>query len=133
MRWGSAKGTKSAACLLKAKVNPSQRTADKAHEAWIIARSSGLIVSAHCTCMAGFVMLIAPECMHGCRSLFSLGEGCSHFAALMFKVECGVRLGYTSSTSQVCKWNSTFTLKVSVIFTPYIGKKHCFVVRLNQR
>ena len=40
-------------CLLKAKVNPSQRTADQAHEAWIIARSSGLVVSAHCTCMAG--------------------------------------------------------------------------------
>ena len=64
--------------------------------------------------------------------LFSLGEGCSHVAALMFKVECGVRLGYTSSTSQVCKWYSTFTSKVSVMFTPYISKKHCFVVRLNQ-
>ena len=42
-------------CLLKAKVNPSQCTADQAHEAWIIALSSGLIVSAHCTCMAGLV------------------------------------------------------------------------------
>ena len=40
-------------CLLKAKVNPSQRTADQAHEAWIIVRLSGLVVSAHCTCMAG--------------------------------------------------------------------------------
>ena len=31
-------------CLLKAKVNLSQRSADQAHEAWIIAWSSGLIV-----------------------------------------------------------------------------------------
>ena len=35
-------------CLLKDKVNLSQLTADQAHEA----RSSGLVVSAHCTCMA---------------------------------------------------------------------------------
>lgn len=39
--------------LLKAKVNPSQRTPENAHEAWIIARKDGLIVCAHCTCMAG--------------------------------------------------------------------------------
>ena len=35
--------------VLKAKVNPSQ----KAHEAWIISRKDGTIVSAHCTCKAG--------------------------------------------------------------------------------
>ena len=46
--------------------------------------------------------------------LFSLGEGCSHVAALIFKVGCVVRLGYTS---QVCVGNSTFTSKVSVMFT----------------
>ena len=45
--------------------------------------------------------------------LYRLGEGCSHIAAVMFKVECAVRLGYTSSTSQVCKWNETFCNKVS--------------------
>ena len=28
--------------------------------------------------------------------LFRLGKGCSHVAAFMFKVECGVKLGYTS-------------------------------------
>jgi len=39
--------------ILKAKVNPSQRSPDNAHEAWIIARIDGQIVSAHCTCMAG--------------------------------------------------------------------------------
>lgn len=39
--------------LLKAKVNPSQRSPDDANEAWIIAKRDGEIVSAHCTCMAG--------------------------------------------------------------------------------
>ena len=44
---------------------------------------------------------------------FRLGEGCSHVAAIMFKVECAVRQGYTSTTSQLCKWNETFCHKVS--------------------
>ena len=39
--------------LLKAKVNPSQRSPDDVREAWIIAKPDGSIVSAHCTCMAG--------------------------------------------------------------------------------
>ena len=43
-----------------------------------------------------------------------LGEGCSHVAAIMFKVEAGVRLGYTSCTSQQCSWNETHTDKVNL-------------------
>ena len=39
--------------LLKAKVNPSQRSPDEAREAWIIALLDGRIICAHCTCMAG--------------------------------------------------------------------------------
>lgn len=39
--------------IIKAKVNPSQRSPDLAHEAWIIAKKEGTIVSAHCTCKAG--------------------------------------------------------------------------------
>ena len=39
--------------LVKAKVNPSQRSPDEAHEAWVIAKLDGSIVSAHCTCKAG--------------------------------------------------------------------------------
>ena len=38
--------------VLKARVNPSQRSPDDARE---IATSVGDIVSTHCTCMAGFV------------------------------------------------------------------------------
>ena len=41
-----------------------------------------------------------------------LGEGCSHVVAVMFKVECAVRLGHTSVTSQACKWNEVFCKKV---------------------
>ena len=47
---------------------------------------------------------------------FSLGEGCSHTAAVMFKIECAVRLGYTSTTSQPCSWNDTFCRKVNTLY-----------------
>ena len=40
-------------CVLKAFVNPSQNSPEKAHEAWIVAKSDGKNVTAHCTCMAG--------------------------------------------------------------------------------
>ena len=39
--------------VLKAKVNPSQKGPDHAHEAWMIAKREGQIICAHCTCMAG--------------------------------------------------------------------------------
>ncbi|XP_064609117.1 uncharacterized protein LOC135473205 [Liolophura sinensis] len=39
-----------------------------------------------------------------------LGEVCSHVAALLMKMEMGVKLGLTkqSSVSQACKWNRSF-------------------------
>ena len=43
-----------------------------------------------------------------------LGEGCSHVAAIMFKVEAAVRLGYTSCTSQQCSLNEMHTDKVNL-------------------
>ena len=40
--------------LLKARVNPSQKSADDNHEAWaIVSKESGSIKAAHCKCMAG--------------------------------------------------------------------------------
>ena len=39
--------------VLKAKVNPSQNSPEQAHEAWLISRKDGTIVTAHCTCKAG--------------------------------------------------------------------------------
>ena len=47
----------------------------------------------------------------------SLGEVCSHVAALLFKVEAACRLGYNkpSCTSLPCKWNQMFKTKVSML------------------
>ena len=46
----------------------------------------------------------------------SLGEVCSHVAAILFKIQAAVTLGITqrSSTSDACKWNNTFRENVSV-------------------
>ena len=47
----------SSVCLLKALVNPSQKSADKANLAWIILSRKGVTVkTGHCTCMAGLVV-----------------------------------------------------------------------------
>ena len=49
-----------------------------------------------------------------CHFLYdSLGEGCSHSAAVLFKVEAAIRSGYTSVTSNLCGWNQIFSDKVS--------------------
>ena len=43
-------------CVLKARVNPSQKAPDKGHSPWIAINSGDLgccITVAHCTCMAG--------------------------------------------------------------------------------
>ena len=40
--------------ILSAKVNPSQKAADKAHQAWVVlCQEDGSVKSAHCMCMAG--------------------------------------------------------------------------------
>ena len=40
--------------ILKAKVNPSQKSPDQNHEAWAaVCKQNGCIRTAHCTCMAG--------------------------------------------------------------------------------
>ena len=52
--------------FIKAKVNPSQCTADQAHEAWIIARSSSLIVS---LAWQGKLSLFFQESTHDVRSI----------------------------------------------------------------
>ena len=46
---------------------------------------------------------------------FMLDEACSHVAAMLFKLEAAVQLGYTlpSCTSEACQWNATFLKNVS--------------------
>ena len=39
-------------CIMKAYVNPSQRTPDKAHQAWVVVKDDGHIVTAHCKMVA---------------------------------------------------------------------------------
>ena len=48
-----------------AKVNPSQRLNDKPHEAWVgVNKRTCAIVTAHCTCMAGYAnnQKLCPIC-----------------------------------------------------------------------
>ena len=44
--------------------------------------------------------------------IYMLGEGCSHMAAVFFKIEVAVRIGYTSTTPSLCQWNQLFMKKV---------------------
>ncbi|XP_048735015.2 uncharacterized protein LOC125650616 [Ostrea edulis] len=84
--------------LFKANVNHSQRTTEPPCKVWCAVKTTGDILSSHCDCMAG------------------LGEVCSHVAAMLFKTEACVRLGYKEScTSVTCKWNATFTKKVNPV------------------
>lgn len=82
--------------IFKADVRPSWRVTETPHHPWVAATGDGTIIAGHCDCMAG------------------LGETCSHVAALLFKIEAAVRLGYTSSapTDELCKWNQSFVSKV---------------------
>ena len=46
-------GYSSRFCILKAKVNPSQRAIDNPNEAWVIInRKNSFVETAHCSCMA---------------------------------------------------------------------------------
>ena len=42
-------------CILKAKVNPSQRSPESCLHSWIAVKNDGPVISAHCTCMAGYI------------------------------------------------------------------------------
>ncbi len=76
-------------CLLKGSCRPSQRINDTHHKLWIcIAKKSGKILRAHCTCMAG------------------LSQTCNHVAAALFRIEAASRMGLNnpSCTSLPCQW-----------------------------
>lgn len=44
---------------------------------------------------------------------YRLHGTCNHVAGLLFRVECAVRMGLTSATSQLCKWNVPNNPKVT--------------------
>jgi hypothetical protein len=84
---------------------------------WLLAKRSGDVITAHCTCMAG------------------CGESCSHVGAVLFAIETGVRLRDTATcTEQLSTWLPPHMKSVSycrvkdIDFTSATGKKE----RLNR-
>ena len=79
----------STVCVLKSACKQSQRINDTPHKLWVcLAKKSGKILKAHCTCMAG------------------IGQTCNHVAAALFRIEAAVRMGLTnpSCTTTACEW-----------------------------
>ena len=74
-------------CVVNARVRHSQRISATAVHAWVAAKQGGVVLCAHCTCMAG------------------LGEACSHIAAILFTLDSNTRTKQsTSCTSLPCSW-----------------------------
>ena len=68
-------------------VRHSQSVSASPVKPWVALESSGEVICAHCSCMAG------------------LGEACSHIAALLFVLEARTRyMEDTSCTSKRCEW-----------------------------
>ena len=59
--------------VLKAFVNPSQNAPASGNTAWVAVKEDGEIVSAHCTCMAGYAFIVWGDIgrllQHPCTSL----------------------------------------------------------------
>ena len=46
-------------CVMKAKVRASQCVTSDPHQAWVgVVRETGKVITGHCTCMAGLVLMI---------------------------------------------------------------------------
>ena len=76
-------------CFLKTTCRPSQRISDTPHKLWIcLLKTSGKIMTAHCSCMAG------------------MSQTCNHVAAALFRIESAVRMGLNSlsCTSKANTW-----------------------------
>ena len=77
----------SKACVVSGKVKHSQKLSADPLQPWVAVENEGLVVCAHCNCMAG------------------LGEACSHIAALLFLLEANSQKKKSlSCTSQPCYW-----------------------------
>ena len=75
------------AYLVSTKVKHSQRLSASLLKPWAALQKNGMIICAHCDCMAG------------------LGEACSHIAALLFTLEANVQVKKSlSCTSLPCYW-----------------------------
>ena len=73
--------------MVTARVRHSQRVSATPVHAWVAVEQVGVVLYAHCTCMAG------------------LGEACSHIAAILFTLDANTRTKQmTSCTSLPCSW-----------------------------
>jgi hypothetical protein len=80
---------------------------EKPLQPWIIADNEGCILGAHCTCMA------------------SLGEACTHIAALLFAIEASVKL---RDSKTVTKEKAYWLLPTSVKGVKY---KECSQIEIT--
>ncbi len=80
--------TRQTTFLVTAQVKHSQRLSVSPAKAWIGAESNGVVVCAHCNCMAG------------------LGEACYHFAAILFTLDANVQVKQSMSCTLTppCSW-----------------------------
>jgi len=68
-------------------VRRSQKLSDTPYSCWLVIEVDGVIVCAHCNCMAG------------------LGETCTHLAAVLFYLKVVARLqGMKTVTESECSW-----------------------------
>lgn len=75
-------------CVVIGLVEHSERINEDPAQPWALCLSSGMILVAHCTCLAG------------------LGEACSHVGAILYAVETLVRsYENKSKTDFPCQWN----------------------------
>ena len=73
--------------LVTARVKHSQRLSLPPAKTWVAAEKGGVVICAHCDCMAG------------------LGEACCHIAAILFTLEANVQARKSMScTSLPCSW-----------------------------
>ena len=73
--------------LVRARVRHSQRLSGAPLRPWVAVEDTGLVICAHCNCMAG------------------LGEACCHISAVLFTLEINTKLKDSMScTSLPCTW-----------------------------
>ena len=75
-------------CVVLGDVKHSQRLSVSSLHPWVAVEPNGIVLCAHCTCMAG------------------LGEACSHVAALLFTMEINTRLLNNTSCTSLVRPNS---------------------------
>ena len=78
-------------CILKSSVTPSLAIHDEVRQNWILMKTTGEIVTAWCSCTAGF------------------GKTCNHIIATLYKIEYAItnELNKVSCTAESCRWNAS--------------------------